>query len=53
MGFSQIPNIGGDLQPAVALSVASFVVLAILAFAAEPLARRLALPHKKPWGARD
>lgn len=49
----QIQNIDGDLQPAALLSVVAVVALAILAFAAEPLARLMALPHLKPWGARD
>lgn len=47
----QIQGADGTLQPAVLLSVVVVAALALLAFAVEPVARRLALPHLRPWGA--
>ena len=47
----QVQTTSGDLQPPVLLSVISVIALAILAFAAEPLARRFQLPHVTKWGA--
>ena len=49
----QVQTTGGDLQPSVLVSVVAVVALAIAAFAAEPLARRLALPHLTPCVVRD
>jgi membrane protease YdiL (CAAX protease family) len=39
----------GDLQPALVLSVVAVVALACLAPAVDPIAKRLNLPHLRPW----
>lgn len=49
----QVQTVSGNLQPPVLLSVVSVIALAILAFAAEPLARRLEPPHVTKWGTHN
>jgi uncharacterized protein len=46
----QVQTAAGDLQPAVVLSVAAVIAVALLALAVAPIARRLALLHVRPWG---
>lgn len=47
----QVQTAGGELQPALVMSVVVVVALSLLAFTVKPLARRLGLPHLRPWGA--
>jgi uncharacterized protein len=51
LNLVQVQTAGGELQPAMVMSVVVVVALAFLVFTVEPLARRLALPHLRPWGA--
>ena len=53
LNLIQVQTSGGELQPAVILSVVVVVAMAILTFAVEPLARRLELPRLRAWGASD
>ena len=46
----QIQNPSGELLPASVLAVVAVITMAILVFAVDPLARRLGLPHLRPWG---
>lgn len=46
----QVQTAGVAMQPAVIMSVAVVVAMAILAFAVAPIATRLTLPHLLPWG---
>lgn len=50
LNLLQVRSAGGDLQPAMLLSVVVVVILALLMVALRPIARRLQLPHLKPWG---
>ena len=51
LNLVQVQTAGGELQPALVMSVVVVVAMAFLAFTVEPFARRLALPHLRPWGA--
>jgi membrane protease YdiL (CAAX protease family) len=51
LNLVQVQTAGGELQPAMVMSIVVVVALALLVFTVEPLARRLALPHVRPWSA--
>jgi membrane protease YdiL (CAAX protease family) len=51
LNFVQVRGITGELQPAVVMSVVVVIALAFLALAISPLAKRLKLPHLRPWNA--
>jgi membrane protease YdiL (CAAX protease family) len=51
LNLVQMHGTGGALQPAMVMSVVVVVALAFLVLAVEPIARRLDLPHLRPWGA--
>jgi membrane protease YdiL (CAAX protease family) len=50
LNLVQVQTAGVELVPAVIMSVVVVVAMLLLAIIVEPLARRLALPHVRPWG---
>lgn len=52
LNLIQVHTAGGDLQPAIVLSVVVVVAMAALTFAIGPLTKWLALPRLQPWPAR-
>jgi len=50
LNLVQVQSAGGELQPAMVMSVVVVVAMAFLVFTVKPLAKRLALPHLRPWG---
>jgi membrane protease YdiL (CAAX protease family) len=55
LNLVQVQDATGGLQPAMVMSVVVVIALAFLAFAIGPIAKRLGLPHLRPWkaGAAD
>ena len=51
LNLVQLQAPGGDLQPAIVLSVVVVIAMAVLAFAVNPISRRLALPRLTPWAS--
>jgi membrane protease YdiL (CAAX protease family) len=51
LNLVQVRGTTGDLQPALVLSVVVVIALACLAPAIDPIAKRLKLPHLRPWNA--
>lgn len=53
LNLVQVQTAGGEMGPATVLSVVVVVAMAVLVFAIEPIARRLSMPHLRPWPAPD
>lgn len=51
LNLVQVHTATGELQPPLVLSIVVVIVLALLAFAVGPVAKRLALPTLQPWNA--
>jgi membrane protease YdiL (CAAX protease family) len=51
LNLVQVRAMTGELQPAVVMSVVVVIALAFLAFAIEPMAKRLTLSHLRPWSS--
>jgi membrane protease YdiL (CAAX protease family) len=51
LNLVQVRSASGELQPALVMSIVVVVALAFLAFAIAPIAKRLNLPHLRPWHA--
>jgi len=51
LNLVQVRSASGELQPAMIMSVVVVVALAFLAFGLAPIAKRLNLPHLRPWHA--
>lgn len=49
LNLVQVQSPGGDLQPAIVLSVVVVIAMAVLAFVVNPISKRLALPRLTPW----
>jgi membrane protease YdiL (CAAX protease family) len=49
LNLVQVQSAAGELQPAMVMSVVVVIALAFLAFAVEPIAKRLNMPHLRPW----
>jgi membrane protease YdiL (CAAX protease family) len=51
LNLVQVRAMTGELQPALVMSVVVVIALACLAFATEPIAKRLTLPHLRLWSS--
>jgi membrane protease YdiL (CAAX protease family) len=52
LNLVQVQSASGEVQPAMIMSVVVVFALVLLALAVGPIAKRLALPHLRPWSIK-